>query len=109
MHLTHAPGLTRRVVSHLYHTHHTPPVAIWLKSNFGSNWHCNSKFACPEPAEFVCAKMAMVLHGIVGRLCVLSVLDRAPPLGRFWPKFGSFVTGPEDRRCYLIGTCRAWR
>ena len=41
--------------------------------------------------------MAMVFHGIVGCLIVVSVLDLcAPPLGRFWPKFGSFVTGPED-------------
>ena len=40
--------------------------------------------------------MAMVLYGIVGCLCVSSVPGRAPPLGRFWPNFGSFVTGPED-------------
>ena len=38
----------------------------------------------------------MVLYGIVGCLCVLSVPGRAPSLRRFWPKFGSSVTGTED-------------
>ena len=41
--------------------------------------------------------MAMVFHGIVGFLVVVSVSDLcAPPLGRFWLKFGSSVTGTED-------------
>ena len=41
--------------------------------------------------------MALVFRGIVCFLVVVSVPDLcAPPLGRFWPKFESSVTGTED-------------
>ena len=56
---------------------------FWLKSNLGSNWHCNSQLACPERA-FALDRMAVISHGNHGRALVIG--SRA--VSALFTKFG---------------------
>ena len=73
-----------------------PPWPFWLKSNFGSNWHCNSQLACPE-LPFVSYDVLWQWFwgwlAAVGWSSCLSVLRSCSPLscGYFWSRLWLFA------------------